>query len=37
MNALATLYANSVKSGTRKIEQVPAVIRPEVQKILDQK
>ncbi|WP_268920901.1 CD1375 family protein [Secundilactobacillus yichangensis] len=37
MNALATLYANSVKAGDRKIEQVPAVIRPEVQKILDQK
>lgn len=37
MNALATLYAESVKAGNRKIEDVPAVIRPKVQSILDQK
>ncbi|GAX05475.1 hypothetical protein IWT25_00781 [Secundilactobacillus pentosiphilus] len=37
MNALATLYANSVKDGNRKIDDIPAVIRPEVQTILDQK
>ena len=37
MKALATLYAESVRAGNRKIEDVPAVIRPKVQAILDQK
>ena len=37
MNALAALYAESVKAGNRKIDDIPAVIRSKVQAILDQK
>lgn len=33
--ALAKLYADAVKSGDRTIDQVPAKIRAEVQKLLD--
>lgn len=36
MPALANLYAQSVLSGQRKIEDVPLKIRNEVQNILDE-
>ena len=35
MPALAKLYADAVTAGERTIEQVPARIRDEVQKLLD--
>jgi hypothetical protein len=34
-SALSALYAANVLDGGRKIEEVPEVIRPQVQKILD--
>ena len=34
-SALSALYAANVLDGGRTIEEVPAVIRPQVQEILD--
>lgn len=35
MNPIIPIYAELVKNGDKKIEQVPAHLRKEVQKILD--
>lgn len=35
MSALAQLYARSVQKGDRKLEDIPAVIRPKVKAIVE--